>query len=146
MESMGLVQVHFMVRPSIVHLGEAYMLAGRLEDALTVARQGQTLASERGHRGVEAWALRLLGEIASRHDRPDAVAAEAHYGAAIALASDLGMRPLVAHCRLGLCELCRQTGNREQARELLTAATTTYRELSMQSWLQKAEAEMHEIG
>jgi hypothetical protein len=55
------------------------------------------------------------------------------------------MRPLVAHCRLGLCKLYRQSGKREQARELLTAATTVYREMSMQSWLQKAEAEMHEL-
>ena len=41
----------------------------------------------------------------------------AHYGAAIALASELGMRPLVAHCHLGLGKLYRQTGKREQAHE-----------------------------
>ena len=71
---------------------------------------------------------------------------EAHYRNAVALASELGMRPLVAHCHLGLCKLYRQTGNREQARELLTTATTMYREMSMQFWLQKAEAEMRELG
>jgi Tetratricopeptide repeat len=72
--------------------------------------------------------------------------AQAHYGEAVALASELGMRPLVAHCHLGLCKLYRQTGNREQARELLTKAITMYREMSMQSWLQKAETEMRELG
>jgi tetratricopeptide (TPR) repeat protein len=143
MESMGLVQF---LSPMIVRLGETYVLADRLEDALTVARRGLTLASERGHRGVEAWALRLLGEIASRHDRPDTAAADAHYGAAIALASELGMRPLVAHCHLGLGKLYRQTGKREQAHEPVTTAITMYREMNMQFWLQRAEAEMRQLG
>ncbi len=47
-------------------------------------------------RGNEAWALRLLGDIASHHDRPDVTTAAAHYGAAMTLASELDMRPLVA--------------------------------------------------
>jgi tetratricopeptide (TPR) repeat protein len=143
LESMGHVQWR---SPLIVHLGEAYLIAGQLNDALALATQGLTLARERGHRGSEAWELRLLGEIASRNDHPDAAAAEAHYSAAIALASELGMRPLVAHCHLGLCKLYRQTGNREQAHEPLAAATSMYREMSMQSWLQKAEAEMRQLG
>ncbi|PYN95190.1 MAG: hypothetical protein DMD91_25775 [Candidatus Rokuibacteriota bacterium] len=42
------------------YLGEADVLAGRTEDALEVAGRALTLARERGLRGVEAWALRLL--------------------------------------------------------------------------------------
>ena len=49
-----------------------------------------------------------------------------------------GMRPLVARCRLGLGRLYRRTGKREQAREHLTTATTMYREMGMQFWLEKA--------
>jgi len=52
------------------------------------------------------------------------------------------MRPLVAHCHLGLGKLYRCTGKREQAREHLTAATTMYREMDMTFWLEQAEAEM----
>ena len=41
------------------------------------------------------------------------------------------MRPLVAHCHLGLGKLYRRTGKREEADEHLTTATTMYREMDM---------------
>jgi hypothetical protein len=52
------------------------------------------------------------------------------------------MRPLIAHCHLGLGKLYRRTGQREQAHEHLTIATTLYREMDMQFWLEQAETEM----
>ncbi len=100
---------------------------------------GRPRSSERGH---QAWALRLLGELHSRRDPPDAEKAEDHYGRALALADELGMRPLVAHCHLGLGKLYWRTGNRQQAQEHLTTATTMYREMDMRFWLEQAEAEM----
>ncbi len=54
----------------------------------------------------------------------------------------IGMRPLVAHCHLGLGKLSRRTGKRQDAHEHLTAATTMYREMDMRFWLEKAETEM----
>jgi len=56
-----------------------------------------------------------------------------------ALANELGMRPLVAHCHLGLGKLSRRTGQREQAQEHLTTATTMYREMGMTYWLEQAQ-------
>ncbi len=56
------------------------------------------------------------------------------------------MRPLVAHCHLGLGKLYRRTDKREQAQEHLTTATTMYREMGMTYWLEKAEAEMRALG
>jgi hypothetical protein len=50
----------------------------------------------------------------------------------------IGMRPLVAHCHLGLGKLYRRTGKREQAQEHLTTATTMYRGMGMTYWLEKA--------
>ncbi len=50
------------------------------------------------------------------------------------------MRPLVAHCHLGLGKLYQRTGKRRQAREHLTNATTMYREMDMRFWLEQAEA------
>ena len=131
---------------SVARLGEAYLLADRAEDARVCADRAVTLARERGERGYEAWSLRLLGEVASHHSRPDVATAEAHYGAAIALASELEMRPLVAHCHLGLGTLYRRVGKREQPHEHLSTATTMYREMDMQFWLQKAEKEMCQLG
>ena len=58
------------------------------------------------------------------------------------LGEELDMRPLIAHCHLGLGKLYRRTGKREQAQEHLTTATTMYREMDMRFWLEKAEAEM----
>jgi hypothetical protein len=97
------------------------------------------LARDHGHRGSEAWALRLLGEIASNGDRPDVAAAKTHYGAAVALASELGMRPLVAHCHLGLGRLHRRAGTRAEAEPHLAAAGAMYHELGMTFWLEKLE-------
>jgi tetratricopeptide (TPR) repeat protein len=136
MERMAMIQWR---TPLIVNLGETYLQTSRAEDALALAGRGLTLAREHGHRGSEAWALRLLGEIASHHDRPDVTTAEAHYGAALALAGELDMRPLVAHCHLGFGKLSRRTGKREQAQEHLTTATTMYREMGMTYWLEKAK-------
>jgi hypothetical protein len=60
------------------------------------------------------------------------------------LARELGMRPLVAHCHLGVGKLHGRTDKREQAKEHLATATTMYREMGMTYWLEKAEAEMAE--
>jgi tetratricopeptide (TPR) repeat protein len=125
----------------LVYLGEAYVLADRLEDAVEFAGRALTLSRERGKGREEARALRLLGEIASHQNRLDVATAKAHYGAAMALASELGIRPLVAHCHLGLGKLYRRTDKREQAQEHLTTATTMYHEMDMRFWLEKAEAE-----
>ncbi len=51
------------------------------------------------------------------------------------------MRPLLAHCHLGLAKPYRRTGKREQAQEHLATATTIYREMGMTYWLERAEAE-----
>jgi hypothetical protein len=63
----------------------------------------------------------------------------------LALAEPRGMRPLIAHCHLGLGKLYWRTGKREQARERLTTATTMYREMEMPFWLEQAEAELGEL-
>ncbi len=127
---------------SVVQLGEAYRLADQAEDARACADRAVMLARERGERGHEAWALRLLGEIALHHTRPDVGTAEVHYAAAMALASELGMRPLVAHCHLGLGKIYRRTGKRDEADEHFAAATSMYREMGMTYWLEQAEAEV----
>jgi hypothetical protein len=73
-------------------------------------------------------------------------AVEEHYRAAMALADERGMRPLVAHCHFRLGKLYRRTDKREQAQEHLTTAIAMYRDMGMTYWLEKAEAEMRELG
>jgi len=89
----------------LAYLGEAHLLAGRREDALEVARRALELAHRQKERGNEAWVLRLLGEITAQDDPPDQESAQAHYRQALARADELGIRPLAAHCHLGLGKL-----------------------------------------
>jgi class 3 adenylate cyclase/tetratricopeptide (TPR) repeat protein len=124
----------------VAHMGEACLLAGRIDEAMTFADRALTFARERAQRGYEAYALRLLGEIAARPDSTDAEAAKTYWCQAVAVAEELGMRPLVAHCHLGLGKLCSGTGDSAKAHEHLTTATTMYREMGMTFWLEKAEA------
>jgi hypothetical protein len=55
------------------------------------------------------------------------------------LASELEMRPLVAHCQLGLGKFYWRTGKPEQAQERLSTATAMYDEMGMTYWLEKLE-------
>ena len=107
-------------------------------DRRTGARARQTRRAR-----AEARALRLLGDIAAASG--DDGRGGRHYADGLGLAQELGMRPLVAHCHLGLGKLYRRTGKREQAQEHLTTATTMYREMDMRFWLEQADAEMTEL-
>jgi len=142
-ESAGIGYYHSL---SVEQLGEAYLLADQVENARACADRAVMLARGRGERGNEAWALRLLGEIASHHARPDEATAAAHYDAAMSLASELEMRPLMAHCHFGLGRLYRRTGKLEQAEEHLTTATAMYGEMRMTYWLEKLEKGMSSLG
>ena len=82
----------------VVWLSEAYLRADRLHDALLMAQRALDHARARKERGHQAYALRLLGDIAVHPDPPDVKQAEIHYQQALILANELGMRPLQAHC------------------------------------------------
>jgi predicted ATPase/class 3 adenylate cyclase len=129
-----------------ISLSEAYLLAGREADARTAAQRALGLTRQHKERGHEAHTLRLLGEIAAREDPADIAKAEDHYRQALALAEELGMRPLIAHCHLGLGKLYRWIGSRQQAEEHLSTATAMMREMEMGLWLEEAEAELKELG
>jgi tetratricopeptide (TPR) repeat protein len=124
-----------------VRLGHAYLLAKRFDDALASAKKAIALAQERSERGTEAWALRLVGEVTGQARSHDSETAEDHYRRALALATELGMRPLVAHCQLGLGKLYGRTGKREQAQKCLTTAVAMYREMDIPYWQEQAEVE-----
>ena len=127
---------------TLVALGYAYLAAGRAEDASMRAQEALTAGRQRTSRNVEANALHLMSDIAARREPPASEDAAQHYGQALAVADELGMRPLAAHCHLGLGKLYRRTGKRQEAKEHLTTATTMYREMDMQFYLEQAEAEM----
>ena len=107
-------------------LGEAQVLAGRLAEAHAHAESALALARGHQERGYQAYALRLLGEIAAHQEPPEARLAEAYCRQALALAEELGMRPLQAHCHLGLGTLyARWTGRRRRASNCLPPSRCT---------------------
>ena len=97
-----------------VWLGESHCLAGRLDDAAAAGRRALALSVQRKERAQEAYAERLLGEIASHAERRDVGEAEQHYHRAAALAEELGMRPLLAHCHFGLGKLYWAVGKQQR--------------------------------
>ena len=122
------------------YVSEAYLLAGRMQEAVQLAGRAFDLARDHKERGHEAWALRLLGEIAAHQDPPEIEPAANYYRQALALAEELGMRPLVAHCHLGLGTLYAKTGQREPAHAELSTAIEMYCAMEMTFWLPQAEA------
>jgi tetratricopeptide (TPR) repeat protein len=124
----------------VAWLSEVCRLAGHGEEAWQYARQALDLARQLKERRNEALALHQLGVVQAHADPPDAEQAEIHYQQALTLAVELGMRPLQAHCHLGLGTLYAKAGWQEQARAALSVAIELYRTMDMTFWLPRAEA------
>jgi len=137
-ETSGLGAFHSL---AITRLAEACAMAGRYEEASAYGRRALSLTRERRERGFEAYALRALGDIESYSPHLQAEKPESYYREAAALAHELGMRPLVAHCHLGLSKLYRRTGKYAQAHEHFVTASTMYRVMEMCFWLEQADLE-----
>jgi tetratricopeptide (TPR) repeat protein len=129
----------------VVWLSEAYLLAGRLEEARPGAERALALARTHKERGHEAWALRLLGAVQAQGDTPIMAQAAPSYQQALALAEELGMCPLQAHCHRGLGTLYATSGQREQARTALSTALEMYRSMEMTFWLPQVEAALTQV-
>ena len=118
-------------------VGRACLQLGRLDQARQLAERA--VGTSQHQTGFAAHALHLLGDLAFQPDRFDPENSAAHYREALALAQKHGMRPLIAHCHLGLGKAYNRMG-RPEARKNLTTATTMYREMDMSYWLKQAEA------
>ena len=125
---------------------ETYMLAGRHSEAEALARRALAVLADSKHRGSEAWLRYLLGDLLARHHPVDLMHAEVSYKEASTLAQELGMRPVQAHCCLGLGRVRARLNDVEKARSELLAAAELYRLMSMPFWLSKAEAALAELS
>jgi tetratricopeptide (TPR) repeat protein len=122
---------------TLVLLGEAQLARDRAEDASRAGREALDFARAGGLRGFEVYALRLLGEVAARSGPGREGEAAALFQSVIALATELGMRPLVAHGHLGLGRL----GARTRVENFKEAARL-FSEMDMPFWRQLAEREL----
>jgi tetratricopeptide (TPR) repeat protein len=130
---------------ALTELSEACLLVGRVGEASALAARLLSLSHTHTGQGYRAHAHRLLGEVARRREPPDIDQAATHYRQALTLGEDVGMRPLVAHCHLGLGTLYVKSGAREQARAELYAAIELYRAMDMTFWLPRAEAALAQV-
>jgi tetratricopeptide (TPR) repeat protein len=129
----------------VAWLSEVCRLAGEGEAAWQHAHQALDLARQQKARGDEARALHQLGTVQAHADPLDAEPAEDHYRRALALAEELGMRPLQAHCHRGLGTLYAKIGRGEQVRAELSTAIELYHAMEMTFWLPQAEAALAEV-
>jgi tetratricopeptide (TPR) repeat protein len=118
-------------------VGRASLVVGRFDKARQLAERAASTSQHQP--GFAAHALHLLGDLAFQPDRFDPENSTAHYREALALAQKHGMRPLIAHCHLGLGKVYSRIGTLEAHKNLATAATM-YREMDMGFWLKQAES------
>ena len=131
--------------PVTSELAQGYLLIGKPEEALSLASRALDLSRRHGERGAETGALYVLGEIALSTKPVDIAKAEDHYRQAMALADGIGLRPLAAHCHVGLGKLYRQNGDLRLAKEHVSNGVAMMREMEMGFWLERAEAEFKEL-
>ncbi len=122
--------------------GEALLEGGRLDEACIAAKEAVEFLTRIHGRGYVAWAQRLLGEISARRVPLDPEEGERCFIQSRATAEALGMRPLVAHCRLGLGRLRAAQGRATESRRDLEGAVDLFRELEMETWAKRAEVEL----
>ena len=124
--------------------GRVLLAARRFDEAMSVATAALETARAQGERGHEAWALRLLGDIARQRQPGSVEPALGHFEGALALAGQLQMRPLRARCRLERAETLYHGGRREEARQSLGVAGDDFRAMEMSAWQRRAE-ELEEV-
>ena len=126
-------------------LGEACVCSGRPDEAAATAQRALDLATERGQRADAAAALHVLAEVAVR-DSADTDKARQNYLAAMTLANELQMRPLLARASLGMGRLYLQAGDHRRAEDHLLTATCRFIAMDMPFWLGQALSTLQNLG
>ena len=110
----------------------------RIELTLRHARETLQSANLRGERGNVAWMEHLFGDIAMSDSSPELSVAEKHYRTAAAIADELGMRPLLVECRLGLGVVARRAGRESEARSEFQSALMMAEDMGIESAVARA--------
>jgi tetratricopeptide (TPR) repeat protein len=127
-------------------LSEAYLRAGRIEEAASHADLALEFSRNYKERGREAWILRQIGKIHARRNPPDLDRIEFYYRQSLKQANELKMRPLIAHCHLSLGELYVRTDQRDKAQKELLTAIDLYGFMEMTAGLREAEIALAKIA
>lgn len=129
----------------LVKCGEIHLLAGEQAQAERLATKALALAVEQKERGNEAYARHLLAEVCMAN-AAESMQAQHEFMAAMTLAAELGMQPLVAHCHAGLGRLQARRGEVISAAEHFEKAADMYRALGMRYWSIQLEGDIVASG
>jgi class 3 adenylate cyclase/tetratricopeptide (TPR) repeat protein len=116
----------------IAHVAEARLLAGDVGKARELAALALESARSRGERAHEAYALRVLGRVATE---TNGIEAEQHLRAAAELADELEMRPLATQTRLDLAAVYERLGMKERRDAAAIEAAGRLDSMAMRDWL-----------
>ena len=117
-----------------IALAEAYFHAGDHARGLATANEGVRAAVAREERGAEAYA-RWIGAMLEAAIPEGRGAAEAALASAAAIAQELHLKPLLAHCDLGLAAIHRRQGRTDEARELEARGRQLLASLGAHPWI-----------
>jgi class 3 adenylate cyclase/tetratricopeptide (TPR) repeat protein len=115
-------------------LAEGHLLAGDADQAAQLTERALGAAQAHGELGHAAWALRLAAELRAGEPGADPQAGVL-YESALTLATDLGMRPLQAHCERGLGLWHRVRGETAAARGHLETSVRLFGALGAERWM-----------
>lgn len=121
---------------------EAYLLAGRLEDARRAAADAVHIASARHEAGFRAKALWVSGLIELQYGAGARDTARRLLSDALSMARERGMRPLEVKVLLALGQLERSAGTDERAAQHLAAARALAQSLAMPYWSARIDEEV----
>jgi tetratricopeptide (TPR) repeat protein len=125
---------------------QGFLLIGNRQEAAFLASRALESSRRHSQRSREALALYVQGEIALAENPVEFENAESSFRAANIISDELKMRPLLAHCNVGLGKLYRRTGDLRLAKEHLNDGVAMMRQMGMGLWLERAEAELKELG
>jgi class 3 adenylate cyclase/tetratricopeptide (TPR) repeat protein len=131
---------------TLTWLAEAYLAAGRFNDAQSCAQQAIDLAKQNKEPGHGALAFKVYADIAAQHAPEEIEQTETSYRRALELACSMGMRPLQAHCHAGLARLYLAVGACDLARRESEAASGLYRATAMTAWQVTMENNLTRLG
>ena len=118
---------------ALTALSEAFLLAGELDKALTVGTEAVQRTKAHEERGAEAHACWLLATIPTAR-AVDLDAGAAMFETATAMATELGLLPLVAHCHDGFAGLRERQGLSPEAAGLRDSGQHLLDQLGMKPW------------
>ena len=126
-------------------LCETLLSANRINEAQSIAQNAFDIVRKVKDRGGQAWILRLLAQIEAKCESPDYERAKFYYQESLELATELGMRPVQAHCHNDLGQLYFKLEEYRAAWRELSTAIEFYRNLEMTFWLPAAETSFANI-